>query len=139
LLFYPSPCTTTYFLSYPFSRDIKPDGILFITGHNLSISKKILDCTSVLSFGKADFTLGVPLPNSVADVRPRLIETLTCESIIQLVASRYHSLALTKEGEVYSWGHGRAGRFVSLVVICMRVEYELVHAKNIQNYFPPSN
>lgn len=78
---------------------------------NLSISKTDLRCTSVLSFGKADFTLGVPLPKSNVDIlRPRRIEPLCCESIIQVVASKYHSLALTKEGQVYSWGHGRAGR-----------------------------
>lgn len=83
-------------------------------GQNLKNSTRELQCTSVLSFGKADFTLGVPLPNSVVDVRrPRRIEPLSCESITQIVASRYHSVALTREGEVYTWGHGRAGRYDS--------------------------
>ena len=80
-------------------------------GQNLTTSKRHLLCTSVLSFGKADFTLGVPLPNSIVDIlRPRRIEPLSCECIIQIVASKYHSLALTRNGEVYSWGHGRVGR-----------------------------
>ena len=82
-------------------------------GENLLRSKRELLCTSVFSFGKADFTLGVPLPNSVENIlHPRRIEHLSCESIIQIVASRFHSVALTREGEVYSWGHGRAGRYV---------------------------
>ena len=80
-------------------------------GHNLLQSKVDLACTSVLSFGKADFTLGVPLPNSTVDVlRPRRVEALACESIVQVVASQYHSLAVNKYGEVMSWGHGRSGR-----------------------------
>ena len=80
-------------------------------GHNLLQSKVDLACTSVLSFGKADFTLGVPLPNSTVDVlRPRRVEALACESIVQVVASQYHSLAVNKYGEVLSWGHGRSGR-----------------------------
>jgi inhibitor of Bruton tyrosine kinase len=79
---------------------------------NLTSSKKELMCTSVLSFGKADFTLGVPLPNSVENIlRPRRIEPLSSERIAQIVASRFHSVALTRDGEVYSWGHGRAGRY----------------------------
>lgn len=81
---------------------------------NLMSSKRELLCTSVLSFGKADFTLGVPLPNSAENIRrPRRIDSLSGESVAQIVASRYHSLALTVQGEVYSWGHGRAGRFAS--------------------------
>jgi Regulator of chromosome condensation (RCC1) repeat/Ankyrin repeats (3 copies) len=77
----------------------------------LAKSKKDLQCTSVLSFGKADFNLGVPLPNTGADIiRPKRIDTLSGESVVQVVASKYHSMALTKHGHVYGWGHGRSGR-----------------------------
>lgn len=67
--------------------------------------------TSIMCFGKADFMLGVPLPNSTASiVRPRRIDSLESETIADIVAGKFHSLAMTIDGRVYSWGHGRSGR-----------------------------
>jgi inhibitor of Bruton tyrosine kinase len=67
--------------------------------------------TDIFAFGKADFQLGVSLPNSSADVsRPKRIHSLARELVVDIAANKYHSLALTSTGNVYSWGHGRNGR-----------------------------
>ena len=71
--------------------------------HNESVS------TSLHAFGKSDFMLGVPLPRAADVVRPKRIESFS-ENVVSVHASKYHSMALTCAGEVYSWGHGRAGR-----------------------------
>eukprot|EP01034_Spumella_vulgaris_P023931 gene23931-30215_t len=64
-----------------------------------------------MCFGKSDFILGIPLPNKACDVtRPKRIDSLFSESIVQVAASKHHSLALTVSGSVFSWGHGRSGR-----------------------------
>ena len=77
----------------------------------LDDSRRDLKCTSVLSFGKADFILGISLPNGAGEVlRPRLVEAIASESVVQVLACKYHSLALTKDGSIYAWGHGRSGR-----------------------------
>jgi len=66
----------------------------------------------VFAFGKADFQLGVSLPNAGIDItKPkfvRLPESAT--SVLQISASKYHSMCVTSSGSVYSWGHGRSGR-----------------------------
>lgn len=77
---------------------------------NLSLARKEIEAGSILCFGKSDFTLGVPLPKSADVTRPKRIESLLHESVTHISASKYHSLAITKEGNVYSWGHGRSGR-----------------------------
>jgi len=64
----------------------------------------------VFSFGKADFPLGYVLPNTSDVHKPRRVETLTNLGVVLVAAARHHSLALTKEGAVYSWGHGKGGR-----------------------------
>lgn len=66
---------------------------------------------SLMCFGKADFILGVPLPNSAPNIiRPRRIETLDSCNVVDMVASKFHSLALCTDGRVFSWGHGRSGK-----------------------------
>lgn len=71
-----------------------------------------LDCsTSVVTFGKSDFFLGIPLPRSSLSVsKPRAIHDLEAEHIINLTASKFHSAALTSDGRVFTWGHGKGGR-----------------------------
>ena len=64
----------------------------------------------IMSFGKADFTLGVPLPKSSDISRPKRLDSLILESIVDVSAAKYHALAVTKEGTVYSWGNGRSGK-----------------------------
>ena len=77
----------------------------------LDESKEKMEYTSVLTFGKADYTLGVPLPNSSSDVhKPKRIDELDGDGIIHVAADKYHSLALTKDGQLYAWGHNKSGR-----------------------------
>ena len=75
----------------------------------ISNDEKYINIGCILAFGKADFQLGIPLPKSLSDViRPRNVYTE--ETIISVAANKYHSLGLTGQGLVYSWGHGRGGR-----------------------------
>lgn len=67
----------------------------------------------IMCFGKSDFMLGVPLPNSSSDVtKPRRIDSLVYakESMKQVIASKFHSVAISTKGSIYTWGHGRGGR-----------------------------
>ncbi|TVU10475.1 hypothetical protein EJB05_44009 [Eragrostis curvula] len=45
-----------------------------------------------------------------SDWRPQLIPSLKNIRVIQVACGGYHSLALTDEGEVLSWGHGGHGQ-----------------------------
>jgi hypothetical protein len=95
---------------------------------------------TLMSFGRADLVLGVTLPtNSAEDIlRPRRIDALESftsaqqqqsssrlestirqgsqdeivspSALIQVCASKYHSVVVTNTGQCYSWGHGRRGR-----------------------------
>jgi alpha-tubulin suppressor-like RCC1 family protein len=64
----------------------------------------------VVSFGKADYTLGIPLPKASEVLRPKVVESLLQDSIVDVQATKYHSYAITSAGLVYSWGHGKGGR-----------------------------
>ncbi|CAM9159061.1 unnamed protein product [Choristocarpus tenellus] len=64
----------------------------------------------VYSFGKADFFLGYDLPNASDVIRPRRVESLANLQVVCVAASRYHSVAVTLGGKVFTWGHGRSGR-----------------------------
>lgn len=76
----------------------------------LADSRADMKSSAVWSFGKSDFILGVPLPKASEVVQPRRIDNLADKCVVQTCASKYHSCALTSEGDVYSWGHGRSGR-----------------------------
>jgi alpha-tubulin suppressor-like RCC1 family protein len=39
-----------------------------------------------------------------------LIQGLKKERIVEVRASYYHSLAVSKEGQIFSWGYGALGR-----------------------------
>jgi inhibitor of Bruton tyrosine kinase len=68
-------------------------------------------CSELLTFGKADFYLGVPLPRSSLNVsKPRPILDLQMAHVVGVTASKYHSAALTSDGHVYTWGIGKGGR-----------------------------
>ena len=87
----------------------------------LKIAKQKMSSTSVLTFGKTDITLGIQLPSSLGDIyKPRRIDLLETQSlpspmaslsasidandsIISLSASKYHSVALSRSGRVWSW------------------------------------
>lgn len=65
---------------------------------------------ALYAFGKSDITLGVALPKAVDVVRPKHIDSLMRYSVSSIYAGKYHCLALTSEGALFSWGHGRGGR-----------------------------
>ena len=59
----------------------------------------------VYGFGRGHYgQLG--LGNEEDSLIPRRIETLSGKSIIQIACGDHHSLALSKSGELYSWGYG---------------------------------
>jgi len=64
----------------------------------------------VWAFGKADFQLGFPVPNALVVERPRRVGTLGLHQVVAVCASRHHTVALSKMGKVFTWGHGRGGR-----------------------------
>ena len=41
---------------------------------------------------------------------PARLEALHELDVQQVVAAKFHSMALTKDGQIYSWGFGRGGR-----------------------------
>jgi alpha-tubulin suppressor-like RCC1 family protein len=73
-------------------------------------SSSALNHGIIMSFGKADFTLGIPLPKSSDVSRPKRIDSLLIENMIDVSAAKYHGLAVTTTGKVYSWGNGKNGR-----------------------------
>ena len=81
-----------------------------ILSKNLKACRRDPMNSSIICFGKSDFPLGIPLSKSSVEVRPRCIESLSAECIVQVSANKYHSVAITSEGHLYSWGHGRGGR-----------------------------
>ena len=52
----------------------------------------------------------MPLPRASDIVRPKRLEKFSKEDVYCVKASKYHSMALTTDGNVYTWGHGRSGR-----------------------------
>lgn len=62
------------------------------------------------SFGKSDFTLGIPLPNAARVAQAKRLETLLDKRLKQVCAGKHHSLAITEDGQLFSWGYGRWGR-----------------------------
>lgn len=48
--------------------------------------------------------------SNFSDWRPQLVPSLKSTRVIQVACGGYHSLALTDEGEVLSWGHGGHGQ-----------------------------
>ena len=69
-----------------------------------------MSCTDLLAFGKADFPLGIALPNASDVLRPRRVDRLTSCQIVEVATSKSHTAAVTRSGELYTWGHGKGGR-----------------------------
>lgn len=64
----------------------------------------------VWAWGQAgEGALGVGQPSENRQVEPRLVKGLSGVGVTQLAAGDQHSLALTSQGEVYSWGRGDQG------------------------------
>ncbi|KAL3658398.1 hypothetical protein V7S43_016534 [Phytophthora oleae] len=64
----------------------------------------------VYTFGKRDYQLGYHLPNADMQVTPRLVELPATSPIVQLSASKYHTIALNAAGQCFVWGFGKGGR-----------------------------
>ncbi len=64
----------------------------------------------VMTFGKSDFMLGIPLPKASQVTKPKIVEKLLSESVVDIYATKYHSFAINSAGQVFSWGHGKGGR-----------------------------
>ena len=103
-----SSSTTSYIRDHDnlYPLDLLSD----VLSKNLKACRRDPMNSSIICFGKSDFPLGIPLSKSSVEVRPRCIESLSAECIVQVSANKYHSVAITSEGHLYSWGHGRGGR-----------------------------
>lgn len=64
----------------------------------------------VYTFGKRDYQLGYHLPNADMQVTPRLVELPANSPIVQLSASKYHTIAVNAAGQCFVWGFGKGGR-----------------------------
>ena len=54
-----------------------------------------MSCTSIFAFGKADFQLGMDLPNQKTHVpRAKNVESLNLKGVISVAAARWHSVAI---------------------------------------------
>ena len=79
-------------------------------------------------FGKADFQLGIVLPNRNTHVfRARPLDSLNNVSLVNVFASKFASAAISNDGELYTWGYGKHGRLGhghdGTVLIPQRVEF----------------
>jgi len=78
---------------------------------HLSTAKSQANGGDVWAFGKADFQLGFSVAHGTLTVeRPRRIGALGLQAVTSITAARHHTVAITREGRVYTWGHGRGGR-----------------------------
>ncbi|TMW58475.1 hypothetical protein Poli38472_010034 [Pythium oligandrum] len=64
----------------------------------------------VYTFGKVDFQLGYHLPHVNVQSSPRIVELPITTQIVQISASKFHTVVLNDRGEVYVWGFGKGGR-----------------------------
>ncbi|GLE03167.1 hypothetical protein PINS_up012046 [Pythium insidiosum] len=64
----------------------------------------------VYTFGKVDFQLGYHLPHVNVQSSPRLVELPVTQPIVQISASKFHTVALNASGEAFAWGFGKGGR-----------------------------
>jgi len=63
---------------------------------------------NIYTFGKSDFTLGYP--SSSSNSKPKRIHALRETNVVAVAAGAHHVAALTDDGKVLSWGHGKSGR-----------------------------
>lgn len=77
----------------------------------------LTDDGEVLAFGSCDYGL-LGTGNIVDAYIPTSLDILNDKFISKIVASRDHSLALSNDGEIFSWGRcssGQLGKFVMLL------------------------
>jgi Regulator of chromosome condensation (RCC1) repeat len=62
---------------------------------------------------------------------PVRVEAMHGARAVQLAAAKFHSVALTQDGAVYTWGFGRGGRlgarrsWTEMRILCMAAKYGL--------------
>lgn len=81
---------------------------------------------NIVSYGKSDIVLGVPLPKAVNVLRPKRLDSLLNENIIAISSAKYHNLAVCAEGNLWSWGHGKGGK-LGHGDECSQPEPRLIH------------
>lgn len=81
--------------------------------HSLAVSKK----GNVYSWGSnKQHQLGIPAgaleqgPTSKGTARPAMVAALRDAGVKQVACGSLHSMALTRDGEIYTWGFGKNGR-----------------------------
>lgn len=95
---------------------IDHDGLSPLDLLSLSLAPYLTDAvsslahTEVVAFGKSDFSLGITLPNADDVTQPRPLTTFNSTTIVQVLAAKYHSAALSSDGVLYTWGHGKGGK-----------------------------
>ena len=63
----------------------------------------------VFSWGSgANYQLGTG--HTGLQTQPRRLETLAHTTVVEVAASKFHSMAVTADGQVYTWGWGLGGR-----------------------------
>lgn len=85
----------------PFDHDGNSplDLLSSVLSTNLTKSKRNMENTCVLSYGKADVFLGFPLTNAFSEItKPGRVNELCYEQVTHIAAAKYHSIALTKQG-----------------------------------------
>ncbi|XP_071444865.1 uncharacterized protein ca [Hetaerina americana] len=98
---------------YSFPRDVASFPSLGIEVLSVSCGRQhtlALTSNGVYSWGSAQFgQIGIGMSSGQAPY-PRLVEKLCHEQVVQVSAGQYHSMALTHDGRVYTWGWGVYGQ-----------------------------
>ncbi|XP_046385800.1 uncharacterized protein LOC124155755 [Ischnura elegans] len=98
---------------YSFPRDVASFPSLGIEVLSVSCGRQhtlALTTNGVYAWGSAQFgQIGIGMSSGQAPY-PRLVESLCREQVVQVSAGQYHSMALTDDGRVYTWGWGVYGQ-----------------------------
>lgn len=98
-----------HFVSHPKEVNIPEPVILVSAGHYHSLA--VTETGNLWSWGdNGSGQLGRRDAGGEASQDPRIVRSLQDSKVSQVSAGAAHSLAVTREGEVYSWGEGSSGR-----------------------------
>ncbi|KAG8235979.1 hypothetical protein J437_LFUL015133, partial [Ladona fulva] len=98
---------------YGFPQDVSSFSSLGIEVLSVSCGRQhtlALTSNGVYAWGSAQFgQIGVGMSSGQSPY-PTLVESLCEEHIVEISAGQYHSMALTEDGRVYTWGWGVYGQ-----------------------------
>lgn len=98
---------------YSFPQDVSSFPNLGVEVLNVSCGRQhtlALTTNGVYAWGSAQFgQIGIGMSSGQSPY-PSLVETLWHEQIVEVSAGQYHSMALTEDGRVYTWGWGVYGQ-----------------------------